>query len=190
MRYIEPITDRSATDVTNKTAKAFLNVADWLRIYQNQQVVKAFVDFILSMNITFSPFAVPTITSVPNITMLNTLLENIENIRQAEGLPIIEGIDEAINHDWGEGAGADAPDYLDVNQWEYILDAIYNSIGTVLDYRVYAGVCNAGQPRFYQARWHTFAWVQDAVSPVRRARAGVAKANGTLTWNNGFRRYE
>lgn len=166
MRYIEPIKDRTITDVTSKTAKAFFNVADWQRIYNNTQITKALVDFLLSISVTFDTLTTPTITTIPTVAQLNTLLANIERIRLAveptvTGLPIIKD-------DWEYGIGKESPDYLDANDWENVLDVIYNTIGIESGYT---------------------GWISDSGSPVRRARAGVATSGTGLTRNNYFRRY-
>lgn len=188
MRYITPITDRSAGDVVNGITKAFFNVADWNRIHNNSKVTKALVDFILSIDIPYSTVFSPTTVAVPTITELNTLLQNIENIRVTEGLPSISGLTE-IKTNWDEGYGAESPSYIEVNQWESILDSIYNSIGKTLDYRVYCGVANAGQPRFWQARFHTYEWVPKEENPPRSFRVGVSVPGQPITFANGFRRY-
>lgn len=166
MRYTEPIKDRTATDITNKTAKAFFNIADWQRIYNNTQITKALVDFLLSINVTFDTLTTPTITTIPTVAQLNTLLANIERIRLAVE-PTVTGL-SIIKDDWEYGFGKESPDYLNVNDWENVLDVIYNTIGAESGYT---------------------GWMPDSGSPVRRARAGVATSGTGLTRNNYFRRY-
>jgi hypothetical protein len=190
MKYITPIYDRTADDVTNKTAKAFFNVADWQRVYNNQQVTKALLDFLLSINIPFNTLTAPSMTTIPTVAELNALLENIEQIRADSNLPAITGL-TAIKTDWAEGSSADSPDYLDVNDWERVLHIIFGSIAASVEYAVYCGVANTGQPRFYQHRFRQFAgWVQPSVTPTRKARAGISSSGAGLTRNNGFRRYD
>ena len=166
MRYTEPITDRTQTDVTNKTSKAYFNIADWLRVYNNTQVTKALVDFLLSTSVTFDTLSTPTTETIPTITELNTLLANIERIRLAAE-PTVTGLSE-IKDDWVAGAGYPSPDYQNVNDWENVLDVIYNTIGTESGYTD---------------------WVEDSLTPVRRARAGISTSGRGLMYNNGFRRY-
>ncbi len=166
MRYTIPITNRTASDVTNRTAKAFFNIADWQRIYNNTQVTKALVDFLLSISVTFDTLSAPTITTIPTVTQLNTLLANIERIRIAAD-PTVTGLPE-IKDDWTAGPGSPSPDYLDVNDWENVLDVIYNTIGMESGYT---------------------GWIPDSLTPVRRARAGISTSGRNLTYNNGFRRY-
>jgi hypothetical protein len=188
MRYIAPVTDRSAADIANKTAKAFFNVADWQRVHNNAQVTKALVDFLLSINVTFDAVIEPTIATVPTVAQLNALLGNIDRLRIESSLPAITGLAE-ITSDWQSGTGANAPDYLDANEWEQVLDVILNSVAKAVEYQIYCGVANVGQMRFYQSRWRKYAWVQNAVSPVRSHRTGIAVSGAGITWNNGFRRY-
>ena len=166
MRYTTPITDRTAADVTNKTSKVYFNIADWLRVYNNTQVTKALVDFLLSTSVTFDTLSTPTTETIPTITEFNTLLANIERIRLAAE-PTVTGLSE-IKDDWTAGPGAPSPDYLNANDWENVLDVIYNTIGTESGYTD---------------------WVEDSITPVRRARAGISTSGRGLMYNNGFRRY-
>jgi hypothetical protein len=188
MRYVEAITDRAQTDIDSLTAKAFFNVIDWQRIYNNSQVAKAIVDFLLSINVSFDELTEPSITTIPAVTEINTLLANIEAIRAASGLPEIDGITEIFS-DWQEGPGANAPDYLDVNEWERILEALIRSFPAMIDYQIRCGVSATGQIRFYQYRFRRLTFVPDDPSFVRRSRTGIANSGVGLTRNNSFRRY-
>ena len=188
MRYTEPITDRAQSDIDNLTVKAFFNVADWQRIYNNAQVAKALLDFLFSINITFDTVTEPTIITIPTVTQLNTLLANIDRLRIESNLPAITELNE-IASDWKEGSGAPSPDYLDANEWEQVIDLIFASVGKVPNYYIYCGVASVGQIRMYQHRWRLYTWIEESLSPVRRARTGIAKTGTGLTWNNGFRRY-
>lgn len=187
MKYTTPITDRTALDVTNKTAKAFFNVADWQRIYNNTQVTKALVDFLLSINITFNTVATPTITTIPTVTELNTLLANIERIRLASNLPAITGLTE-ITSAWLAGSSVDAPDYLDVNEWEKVIESIRSNIINAVDYAIHCGVATSGQVRFYQARWRKYAWIENSETPSRLPRTGLAITGTGLQRQNTYRR--
>jgi hypothetical protein len=189
MRYIEPINDRTALDVTNKTTKAFFNIADWLRVYNNTQVVNALVSFLLSMGITFNAVGEPTITTFPTVTDVNTLLANIERIRLAAQLPAITGLVE-ITSAFTEGGAGNAPDYLDANDWENALHIILNAFPAMVEYVVFCGVGATGQPRFYQHRFRQYAWVALSASPTRLTRLGFATSGTGLTRNNSFRRYD
>lgn len=188
MRYIEAITNRAQSDIDSLTAKAFFNIVDWQRIYNNSQVAKAIVDFLLSINVSFDELTEPSITTIPTVTEINTLLANIERIRDASGLPEINGISE-IFASWQEGAGANAPDYLNVNEWEQILEYLVKSFPAMLDYQIYCGVASVGQIRFYQNKFRRLTYIPDDPAFVRRARTGISNSGVGLTRNNGFRRY-
>ncbi len=190
MRYTTPVTDRSADDIVAKTEKAFFNLADWMRIYNNAQIVAVLVAFLNKVEVTFNAVAEPTTATVPTVADLNTLLANIERARLASGVPESYGAVE-IKDDWDDGISAEAPDYLDVNQWERVLDVIFNAVGGLVDYnRMYCGVAAVGQPSFYQHRWRQFAWVPVSAAPVRRARTGFASCGTGLTRNNCWRHYD
>jgi hypothetical protein len=169
MRYIEPIvTDRTISDVRNKTSKGYFNIADWERIDNNARAAKALVDFLLSISVSYGSTITPEITTIPTVANLNTLLTNIENLRLAVDAYEIAGV-VPIKNDWQAGPGQPAPDYEDANNWERNIDLIYNNIGDETGY---------------------MDWVEDSLSPVRRARTGIATTGTGLTWNNGFRRYD
>lgn len=188
-KYLDPIIDRSASDITNRTSKAFMNVADWVRIYGNSNVLHAVAEFCLGVSLTFDSISSPTILSWGLAANLNKLLTNIERVRTQSSLPAIPGIAQ-LKTDWAEGGAAESPDYLDVNSWEQTIGLLLQAISSTLDYRVYCGVAAVGQPRFYQARWRQFTgWVGPAASPVRRARTNVAACNVGMTRLNFFRRY-
>ena len=69
------------------------------------------------------------------MTFLNTLLENIEAMRTwAETFfSITDTAFTEISYVWEEGFSASAPNYLNVNTWEYVLKVIYENI---IDYNV------------------------------------------------------
>jgi len=188
MKYIEPVIDRSAEDVANRTVKAFFNVADWQRIYNNEQVTRLLVEFLRGVSIDFDTLSAVTTATIADAAALNTLLLNIERIRLESELTFMPGMD-AVASDWGVGTGADSPDYLDANHWEEVLHIIFNMLPGLVESMIYCGVSATGQPRFYQHRFRQFGWVKPSASPVRRARCAVAAAGAGLTRNNGYRRY-
>lgn len=187
-RYIEPIYDRDENDITDKTSKAYFNISDWERINTNTDVVLAFENFIQGLSIAVVELTAPTITTIPLVTAINQLIENIETIRTNSGLPTLEEIEE-LKDDWIAGIQHIAPDYENVNQWEKNLEFIYKYLKNAAEYVVYCGVGAVGQPRFYQHRWRQYQWVSDAVTPVRRARCGIAPCGAGLNKQNYFRRY-
>ena len=186
MKYRTPIIDRIAQDVEDETSKAHFNVADWTRVYENSEYVTELVNILNCAGIVFDDLAYPTITTIPTIAEFNAMLANIERLRLACGM---DGL-TAIKDDWKEGTASDAPDYLNANEWERVIDIILNSIGASVDYQIHCGVSATGQPRFYQARWRIFTgYIPDAGSPTRKPRTGIATCGVGLTRNNSYRRY-
>lgn len=163
MPYTTAIFDRTRTDITNRTSKAFFNVSTWDRIEDNAVFVRDELVFVFGPVIIFTgPTSAPTITSIPDVDDFNRLLENIEYLRQA-ALSVMPGLSSesgfaVIAHDWEAGASKDAPDYTDVNRWEKVIDLIHQ---TLLAY-------------------------QDFI-PGRQPRTGIASAGADLTRNNMFR---
>lgn len=188
MKYKAPIIDRSLADIAARTSKAFFNASDWQRVYGNAEITNALVAYLTKVSIQFDIIPDATIATVPTVSELNALLANIERIRVSAGFPAINGLVE-IKDDWAAGSAATAPDYLDANDWERVLDILISTIGSLTEYVVYCGVSAAGQPRFYQHRFRQYDWVQAAETPLRRARTNVAVTGAGLTRNNGYRRY-
>lgn len=189
-KYQDPIYDRTAQDIEDKVAKAYFNLLDFERIYHNAIITGNVVDTFMGSTTILTPLTAPTITSIPAVSLINTLIENIELVRVASGLPEIEGLAE-LKHDWLAGSGASGIDYEDVNEWEKAIHTIIGYIEESVSYRVYCGVSAVGQPRFYQNRWRVFfSGVPDSLTPVRRTRMNVGNCGTGLTMQNRFRRYD
>jgi hypothetical protein len=189
MNYQAPVTDRAAADITGRTAKAFINMVDWARIYSNAQFIHTLLETISGYGVTFNAITAWTVTTIPTVAEFNILLANIERLRLASNLPAITGFTE-IKDDWIAGTAAESPDYVDANLWEFVIDTIYHGVYRATAYGIYCGVATAGQIRFYQHRWREYPdWVPDAGSPTRKARAGIAIAGAGMMRNNKFRRY-
>lgn len=125
MAYTTPVTDRTAADIVAKNSKAYFNVADWTRVYNNSQLVNSLVTVMLDERITFDTLTAPTIATIPTVTDFNTMIANIERTRfeVAANTPIVA---VEIKDDWAAGFNQDAPDYIDANLWESTLDAIWD----------------------------------------------------------------
>lgn len=119
---IQPVYDRTAADIAEKRAKAYLNVADWERIYTNTRILNDMVSTYLGSTVDFDDIALPTITTIPSVTDINKLVHNIERLRLAMGITS----QPALRYTWGEG-NVPAPRYQDVNKWEQM-------IATILDH--------------------------------------------------------
>jgi len=145
MPYVTPIFDRTATDIANRTSKAFINVADWTRIYDNALFVNPIVGTALGLTIQFDTVSVPTSTTIPTVTDVNKLTGNIERMRVvAEAIGTVE-----VKDDYIAGAGQIAPDYLNVNDWEETIDIINTaySFTPVRFARTVVAECGAGITR-------------------------------------------
>lgn len=123
MSYTTPITDRTHADVLARNSKAFLNVADWNRIYNNARLANALAVIELATPIAFDPVSEPTIATIPTASWPNTMLANIERLR-LEMVALIPTLTE-IKDDWEGGAHKPVFDYQYVNQWERTIDAIW-----------------------------------------------------------------
>jgi hypothetical protein len=123
MAYVTPVTDRTSADIAARNSKAFMNVADWSRIYSNSQLVNSLAAIMLDTGIVFNILSTPTITTIPNVTDLNTLTGNIERVRVAV-IAVLPTLTE-IKDDYEAGPDKTAPKYTDVNLWESVLDAVW-----------------------------------------------------------------
>ena len=153
MPWVNPITDRTYADILNRTSKAFFNVADWQRIYNNTWELNQLVNNLRGLNIEFTPLTSPTIATIPSANDINALILNIERIRLASGLPISPDL-QPLKTDWQSGFSAAAIiNYETVNTWEKNLLTMWNWIQQSLDYLVFAGIGSAGQDRIWQNRF-------------------------------------
>lgn len=152
MAWVNPVYDRTAADIVNKTAKAYFNVSDWTRIYDNSLIARNNVQTQYGYSITFTTLTTPTTAIIPSASLINSLILNIERTRQASGLPLGLGL-AVLKTNWPEGINAPAPDYEDVNDWERDLYLIYTYLPYAVGYAVACGVSRAGQPRFWQNKF-------------------------------------
>jgi hypothetical protein len=181
-----PVTDRTQDDVDNRTAKGLFNVADWVRIHGNAEVVKALVAVVYGQDIDPSTLTAPSTTTIPTVEDFNAFLEFIDMNPYATltGCTLTE-----ITTEYIEGAGGTSPDWEDANNWEQNIETLRDFIARHLFYMPSCGVPSAGQSMLWQTRFRTWAFVQDAVSPVRSVRSGLGTCGAVLTRGNGSRRY-
>jgi hypothetical protein len=185
MAWDSPIYDRSITDITTPTSKGFFNVADWVRINGNTEIVNTLINVLKSLSITFDTLTPPTITTIPNIDDVNDFVDNIERIRAASGVPLATGL-VALKNDYT--SGGIAPDYTTVNDWERDLKLLREYLVKYAYYSVYCGVGGCGQTRMWQVRFRMFPFAMPADS-IRSMRTGVGECGTGLTRLNKFRRY-
>lgn len=150
MAWVTPIFDRTQTDIDNRTSKAFINVADWTRIYDNSLIVHDLVEPIVGLEIIFETISVPTTTSIPTITDLNKLAGNIERTRIVAGAT---GAEKAIKYDWLEGASQDTPNFTNVNLWEKTLDILHTAYSVSPVRFARTGIAGSGRGKTRNNKW-------------------------------------
>jgi hypothetical protein len=123
MSYITPVTDRTQVDIVAQNSKAYFNIVDWQRIYNNARLMIDVCNVIGNESLGWDIITEPTMNTIPSVTDFNTLLENIELARQAVNLAATPS---AIKYDWGAGIEKRSPKFTDVNLWEIVIDAIWN----------------------------------------------------------------
>jgi len=190
VKYTTPIADRIRADVDNRTPKGFINVVDWLRIYDNSQFANALVKALSGADVSFTLVARPDVFTIPDVKDLNAILANIERVRKAARMPDGVANNVEISALFQAGATKLAPTYDDVNVWELVIDAIVKAMRRGTEYRAYPGLCDPGLPFDHQTQWIGFqSWVKPSLTPVRRARCGLTVCGAGIMRNNGFRRY-
>lgn len=134
MPYTTPIFDRAQSDINAGNAKAFLNVADWVRIYSNAILVNDLFDTEIGYYILWNTTDIPTTSSIPSKTSVNVLTGNIERMRLWAAIYLSAYITDPlfveIKDDWESGHMAAAPNFTHVNSWEKVLDVLYNLLST------------------------------------------------------------
>lgn len=187
MAWIDPIVNRSATDITNLTSKAFFNVIDWVRINGNTDHVRAMIEVLRGVNISYNDLPDPSMTSIPTAEEINQFVENIERLHSYSGIPASFGV-AALKTDYVSGASGTSPDFEDVNDWEQNLAILKDFLVKSAFYEVFCGVAEVGQIRFWQNRFRV-PFVKESETPVRRPRCGVAVCGTGAMRQNKYRRY-
>ncbi|HZW02869.1 MAG TPA: hypothetical protein VFF68_03010 [Anaerolineaceae bacterium] len=187
-RWVTPITDRTLADIQNRTVKAFLNVSDWVRIHGNTQQVQALIRILSGFEVSITSLSTPTVTHFPTAGEINSMIADIDRLREAACLPPALGV-VTLKHDYQPGLGAAAPDYEDVNAWEQDLLLIRALFARAAESLIYCGAAGAGQPRFWQNRWRRPAYIEPDAGAIRTPRTGSAVSGSGLTRQNGWRKY-
>jgi hypothetical protein len=186
MKWIDPVFDRTSTDVTQRLQKAFFNVSDWLRITGNTEYIRVITNIILSLGIQSTALEEPTISTLPRVADINQMIQNIDQIREAVCLPPASGV-IALKHDYKAGNSADAPDYQAVNAWERDIQLIRDLLRSSVELTLSCGTFSAGQDRIWAVRWRPWTgFVKEAFDPRRLARPGSVCGSG-LTRQNRWR---
>ncbi|MBI5954381.1 MAG: hypothetical protein HY865_22215 [Chloroflexi bacterium] len=189
LKYIHPITDRTLADITARTAKGYFNLVDWYRVYDNSVYLRDLLECLLGRTLSWTDVSYPTITTFPTVASLNQMLQNIINMEESAGFPVISGM-VVITADWQEGTGAVSPDYEDANNWENLIEQVRNTIALAADYRIQSGVSSCGQQRFFQSRFRTFRYAIPVYSPIASFVAGIGSSDCGSVRGRKFRTYE
>lgn len=151
MSYTPGVTDRTAADILAKNSKAYFNIADWNRIYDNTSYLNG-VLAALGITVPFTTITTPTTATHCTALMLNTLLTNINNLWTVPGFTIT-GV-TALRTDWVGGVPSDKPTYVDVNLWEHTLDLLNTFISSLAIVRwPVTGFAIAGAGMTRQSSW-------------------------------------
>lgn len=138
MAWSTPITNRSQADINAQNSKAFLNVADWNRIYDNSVVVQGLFTSEIGYTFDFDTQSAQTTADVPTRTLLNQMLANIERMRFWSATYLgdyifPDSLFVEIKDDWLDGHTNTAPNFTHVNSWEYVLLVMYNILSSWTD---------------------------------------------------------
>jgi hypothetical protein len=151
MSWVTPITDRTQDDIDNLTSKGYFNISDWTRIDGNITVIKTMLDNNNYLDIPLNSLTAPTVTTIPEVTDINDLVENIVFLQQSAC--ISSSLLATLKYDYQSGANAIVPDFEDVNDWESNLLILYEAIPNAVTYRCRCGVFGSGQSRLWQNRF-------------------------------------
>lgn len=147
--WTTPVTDRTLSDVLNKASKGYMNLTDWQRIYGNCDYLKDLIDAYTGGSVSFTSVPAKTMTSIPDVDMINALAGNLNNLRNEINFTALS----LLSDGWEGGFLVEAPDYTDVNQWETFTLALYEAVENLKDYAIPCGVAAAGQSRMWQNRF-------------------------------------
>ena len=126
MSYITPVMDRDAANLAAKNSKAYFNIADWNRIYANVLWVEYELSQVFGLTFVFTSLPTPTKSDIPTIVNFNYLLYMIKTMRAAlVGAGVGAVIAPVTTQTWAAGADKQAPNYVDVNQWESVIDQMH-----------------------------------------------------------------
>lgn len=142
------ITDRTQEDITNKTTKAYWNLADWERVTFNTNMVRARIATLGGLETPLHELATPTMSTYPRAQDINHLIDNIQRVRAGAAVPLAP-----LRRDYESGLGAVVPDYTAANEWERVLEALRFAVPHAARCFVSCGVATAGQSRPWQSQF-------------------------------------
>lgn len=181
MRYIIPVTDRAITDIQRKTAKGYLNAADWNRIQTNLWNTNLLVQKIAgtSTPTNYTGYsAFKGITYIPLANDLGAIFLDADNCRVWSTIPVgaypgIVVVPYLLRYRDGSTYGEwrwhpELLTYSAFNLLELLIDAVYMHVAA---YRSYS------------------TWVTPVTPTARRPRCNVAICGLGMTDQNGFADY-
>ena len=118
--YITPITNRTLTDITNRTARGFFNLSDWERIDNNTAYAAEMVEAFQGITIARTVLPVRTMDNFMLASDINALVQNIINVRDAAIYADTAGYNISASFI----PGGRSMNYINVNTWEKVLDVI------------------------------------------------------------------
>lgn len=159
--------DRTMADVTNKTWKGYYNASDLNRV---ESWCRYLADELNNVGYNIN------ITTKTNWTHLDMrTASDMERIRTN-----IKKIMTGYHYITTIYSNAENFDYKKANNWEKILNEIFNLLWGMTDWYVYSGVSNSGQRRLWQHRFRDF-----FVSPITPVGDFLLTENGeVLTTEN------
>lgn len=122
MAYTEPITNRTMTDIVNRTVKGHFNLSDWERITGNTAHAKLLVENIRSVVISQQSLPEQTVMSIPSAALINRMVENIIAVQGKAG--VVSANQYQLFASYDSAVGTRKPDYETVNAWERVIDLI------------------------------------------------------------------
>lgn len=181
-----PITDRNLDDISNRTSKAFFNVADWLRINDDARIVTAIANVMHGLGLEFNELTQPTTTVFPSAADINAFITNIEQSRSALMFPVSSVV--PLKTDWQPGNGATAPNYQTVNDWEKDVNLLRDYLRYAADWNIGCGVSGCGEVRYWQVRFRTWnKFIEPATDLHIVPRSGVSVSGSGLMRQNKWR---
>lgn len=183
MAYIDPITDRTMTDIIQTTFKGRFNIVDWERIVNNTAFARELVFSLRGVPIPdLITLSTPTRTGKPTAEDINALVQNIITVQTAA--KVVQANAYTLNAAYENGPDKRGIDYQIVNAWEKVIDLIvkYHEIVKVVR-RPICGVGAAGAGMTRQWMFRTKRIVLGRV-PI----CGFAVCDSGLVRQNMFRR--
>jgi len=181
--YMDPTYDRTQDDIDNKTAKAYMNVRDWNRIWNNTYVLIRAIEYYTD---TMLLEVLDPINEDPEIEMFEQAVmsdhpffndyravyivaQQINNLYVYATMTYYQYGMPAIWTSFTAGPNGRGLNFDHVNSWELRVHLMYTNLA---------------------AHFSFSSWVPNSVSPVRSPRTFVASAGSDLTNQNYFRQYD